>query len=553
MNPTLSAMQAALAEALALESLPTQPVHMVSQPNMVAAAPRVPLQGPTRFSQSLLWDLQRRFFDQLGGQAWTDGIVPHYVTSNAVIAKVYARMIQAYIEDCVAAKLTGPVTIVELGTGSGQFSFHVLKALTDMRGAEVEGKPGFRYVMTDFTAQNLQFWVEHPAFLNWRAQGLVDFALFDAVKSMELVLHDAQVTISKTKQCGPMLVIANYLWDSIPQDYFKFSQGKLMECRVALDCTLPNPDPQDASILKHVVPAYSFVTSRNAYYKVTALDKLLDEYRKAYNSAVVPFPFSGIDCLIRLAAMSKGPLGMLSADKGFVNPEVLTQGVLPSITHHGSFSLSVNYDAFRRHFLATKGQFYSSGRDGNSITVVGGVLKTTSKQVFEQFGAAFAEHVTAYGPDDYFQLKKGLERNFGAFGADELLAYVRSTGYDPKAARRVMESLLPRLEEVEMGLREHFAPVLARAWENYYFLGEEFDLGYLFGRVLATFHDHDAAQVYLQASLRNYGDQIPCLVLLGACLYELGDVAGARDCLRRADALDGFDERSQHLRKLLAV
>ena len=57
------------------------------------------LQGPTRFSQSLLWDLMRSFYERNGVDAWSKGIVPFFITCNAYIARCYARVVHGYLAD----------------------------------------------------------------------------------------------------------------------------------------------------------------------------------------------------------------------------------------------------------------------------------------------------------------------------------------------------------------------------------------------------------------------------------------------------------------------
>lgn len=56
-----------------------------------------------------------------------------------------------------------PLYIIELGTGSGKFSYLMLKALEEM--ADVSPFPISKivYVMTDFTENNFNFWSQHPA------------------------------------------------------------------------------------------------------------------------------------------------------------------------------------------------------------------------------------------------------------------------------------------------------------------------------------------------------------------------------------------------------
>ena len=56
-----------------------------------------------------------------------------------------------------------PLYIVELGTGSGKFSYYMLKALEEMSSVCEFPLGKIVYVMTDFTENNFNFWRDHPA------------------------------------------------------------------------------------------------------------------------------------------------------------------------------------------------------------------------------------------------------------------------------------------------------------------------------------------------------------------------------------------------------
>ena len=58
------------------------------------------LEHGRRLSESLLWRLQKNFFESQGLQAWTTGIVPHYITSNGWIADAYAKVVLGWLRDC---------------------------------------------------------------------------------------------------------------------------------------------------------------------------------------------------------------------------------------------------------------------------------------------------------------------------------------------------------------------------------------------------------------------------------------------------------------------
>ena len=116
------------------------------------------LENDVPFSHSLLWDLQREYFQTAGVTAWSTHTVPLYVTNNPALARAYAAVVAVWLEDARATE--APPTIVELGAGSGRFTFLLLRQLELLFG-EQPPVP-FRYVATDFAAQNVEFCREHP-------------------------------------------------------------------------------------------------------------------------------------------------------------------------------------------------------------------------------------------------------------------------------------------------------------------------------------------------------------------------------------------------------
>ena len=83
-----------------------------------------------RFSESPIWELQRTYYEEQGLKAWQSGEVPLYITNNPMIARAYADIIFGFLQDRSRLGHTSePVTILELGAGSGRLAFHVLKEL----------------------------------------------------------------------------------------------------------------------------------------------------------------------------------------------------------------------------------------------------------------------------------------------------------------------------------------------------------------------------------------------------------------------------------------
>src|SRR5579859_3157032 len=108
---------------------------------------RAVLDKRERLSRSCLWRLQRAFFNQYGLEAWSEGIVPHYVTSNPRMAAAYARLVLDFLHASpTRTSQSSHVYIVELGAGSGRFAYRFLKKF---RALQPAGGPRVTYVMTD--------------------------------------------------------------------------------------------------------------------------------------------------------------------------------------------------------------------------------------------------------------------------------------------------------------------------------------------------------------------------------------------------------------------
>ena len=127
------------------------------------------------------------FYERKGPESWSQGIVPHFITSNAFIGRSYAKVLwivhckydvksffaiqvlHGFIKDCMSpgAKMSldcnEPLYIIELGTGSGKFSFYMLKALEEMQVVCDFPFKKMVYVMTDFTENNFDYWSTHPS------------------------------------------------------------------------------------------------------------------------------------------------------------------------------------------------------------------------------------------------------------------------------------------------------------------------------------------------------------------------------------------------------
>jgi hypothetical protein len=167
-----------------------------------------------------LWRLNRAFYEAQGLRAWSSSVVPHFVTSNAAVAKAYARVVLGVLRDTYAggagergpapgADPAKPVYIVELGAGHGKLGYLIVETLLRYRSFyPPHGVPGpdsggggggspqprtvpgagipFKYVLTDAVAATVEAWTAHPSLRDFIAAGVLDVAVFDAERDSQV-------------------------------------------------------------------------------------------------------------------------------------------------------------------------------------------------------------------------------------------------------------------------------------------------------------------------------------------------------------------------------
>ena len=150
--------------------------------------------------------------------------------SNPYIAAAYAKCVIAFVRDWVKQHPESkkhPFYILELGTGSGRFSFYVLKTLHEILKELALDDVSICYVMSDFTKNNLNYYETHPALQPYLEKGMLDFAVFNPLvdTTFDLMVSGEHLHCEQVK--NPLIAIANYFFDSIPVDVFRVEHKTL--------------------------------------------------------------------------------------------------------------------------------------------------------------------------------------------------------------------------------------------------------------------------------------------------------------------------------------
>jgi tetratricopeptide (TPR) repeat protein len=504
------------------------------------------LEGEKRLSQSLLWKLQRRYYDRAGIDAWSTATVPHHVTNNPALAQAYAEIFIGYLRDCrsgsTALDESEPVTLVELGAGSGRFAYLFLKTLTELLQQSALGDVRFRYVMTDFTETNLRFWQGHSSLRPFVEQGVLDFALFDAEVDEEIRLVEAGVTIRAGSLKNPLGVIANYVFDGIRQDAFSFQGGELSECLISLSTAEPVADPEDPALLNNVRVSYTYRAAAAAYYEEQKLNEILQDYAQSLDQVTILFPHAAIRCIQRLAEFSGGKLLLLSGDYGETR-RAAQESREPQITAHGSFSMAVNYHAIAKYVLNRDGAVLKTAHQHAYLAVAVFLLGEPAARPTET-KLAYDLAVERAGPDDIFSLWRGLQGGVEQLGLESTLSLIRLSRWDPRVLQGVLPALLSQKEGTSAVMREEVLQTVMRVWEHYYPIGEKRDLAFELALLVYTYEGYTEALLLFQDSLRLYGSDPRTWWNIGLCHFGLDQPEEALRCFAEAARLEpGFRPR----------
>ena len=510
-----------------------------------SADPTHPVVEPVPLSQSSIWQRQRDFYVQRGAGVWTGDKVPQFITNNPFIAEIYADIVFGFIRDCAgrdAAKgQRQPVRIVELGAGTGKFAYLFLKHLTALLNRD---EP-LRYYMTDCSPELIESWRSNPYLAEFAQLGLLSFARFEAEHEPPLLpaLADSPP--------GPLVVIANYVFDSLPADVFSFREGVIEE--LLLTAAVPAKATHDAAPLSKLDLSFHPVPITRGRYPDPIWNAILEEYRNRFRSATVLFPVSTLNLLSRLTGLSDGRMLILAADKGHPYEDTIAAAQGQAIFEwHAQecFSLMVNFDAIARFFRATGGQALLPDKHSSRLHICG-FLRAPDVEQFPQLRSAYREAQSGFGPDDLFALLAWLNAHMEEIRIPQILATLRLSRWDPIALMRLFPVLGPQLRNAEAE-RQDIHNAVVRIWANHYpVAADENVLAFDCGVILLELRFFEEAMEMFRISQRVLGPSATTSYNLGLCANGLGQPEDALTFMKEARALDPAFDPGDHARKKL--
>ena len=469
-------------------------------PNSISMSNTFLIEADQPFAQSALWEIQKNYFEIAGPEAWAQGVVPHYITSNPHIARSYADLIIAFFRDQERLGRTGQkVRILELGAGSGKLAYNLLRSLDQLCADAPFPIPEFSYILTDLPRSNIEFWKTHPRFAPYLDQGRLDIAILDALDPNDIFLENSQQYLKPLLEEGPLIVVANYFFDSIPQALFRIRGNRLEACHTTLHSTNHPDSSFPAEVLAGLSIDYNYHEHNGPVYNDKEVDNLLQSYAGKFKNSHLLFPHIGLHLLQTLLEHAPHGLVMLSSDKGEHRIEDLQGRGAPRVQKHGSFSLQVNYHAIRE-MCRKRGGIPLSSNQMHFDIVMHCMLFHPQSSELKEVQHTFRHTTNSFSPDNFFGVKKSLEKAIPEMKFREITAALQLSRNDP----RLFIQLLPRLFQLAPKLTKREAltilQVSIRVWENYFPLGEPMDLANSIGELLKKIGFKQEGDHFLQIS-----------------------------------------------------
>ncbi len=494
----------------------------MSDDSIHAPLPEYILEENKPFSQSLIWKLQRQFYVEHGANAWSQMRVPFGITTNPLIAMNYSRVIYGFLRDMLSQiDLSEPVYIIEVGAGSGRLGFNILNQLDDFYSTSAVKQVPYQYILTDLAEKNIEFWKSHPQLAEYVDAGKLDFARFDLINDTEITLELSGKKLVSGTLKNPIIVIANYIWDTLPVDLFYVEDGQLFEVQAALLSDQPETNLEDPELITRIEIVYDRFPTTTDFYRDPEMQQLLEMYRQEIDDSMLVFPRMALECIRGLLRLSNNKTMLLTADKGEHRiSEMINADIPPIPLHDNGFSTQFNFHAIMKFFEFRGSTVLTTTQSYNAINILACLLGDSD---FAETRHAYRDYIERISPDDMYmgmiEFPSQKEMKLST-----ILTYLRLKQYDSHAFIAVYNLLLPLLSEKSTRADAiNLQLMLHGVWRNYYHLNERYNLPLYIATILQTTHDFSNALGFYNYAVQLYGTNTNIRVNIAKCHFNLGN------------------------------
>jgi len=502
-----------------------------------------------QFSRSKIWEKQGSFYKQAGIDAWNER-VPYQITNNLTIANSYASLVFCFFKEYAsrhpADPEQNPFIIVELGAGSGMFGFYLIKRLLELQAELNRPDLAFRYIMTDFSQKNIEFWRKHPALREYLDLQILDFAEYDIGETSELKLLESGKHLHHSMDRGqypkPWVVIANYAFDTLPQDIFQVKDGSLWEGLTPKTIPELNDEtskPNEPKSFQQIGMNIEYHSVNLPYYKEQHFDGILSSYQDTLPDGSFLFPINALKGINNLIKLSGQELLLLATDKASSHqPPSISEETQDIVFHDASFSMVVNFHAISAFFRSNGGKSLHQPLPESittSLFVVGKGL-----EFLYETQHSFSTFLVTYNPFSLFNFYSQLEQFIHTYSTGDLLSYLNLTQWDPEVINRCINIIVAKTKELDATSLKPFIEGMHRCADYFYYLPSSTFTLVNVGTFFQEIKDFETALQYYQKSVNYSGKESSqlsnhTLYNMGLCYYHLGQHKTALEHFRLAN------------------
>ncbi len=481
------------------------------------------------FSESLLWRLQHNSYEKSGPRAWK-------ISNNPFLARAYAHQTIAILRDWQnILNPNEPLYLLEIGAGSGKFSFLYLQELLK----QLPFQQKLCLVISDNVETYLPFWTNHPKLKNFIEAGQIDFANYDPTTQHPCTLLNQNVDLSSSE--NPIIAIMNYFFAALPNDLYRYSNGTLEEGMPILssDGITAKALREQPGLMQEVAVKFDYCLHDDSvlYPENPEFDSIIKSYQNELPDQI-PFllPTKALQTIQNLKTLSKHGLAIIGGDKSLHSIDELCKNCdhRPIVTDHGDINIDVNGDAIEKYVTMTGGEMLSypapAWHDYKDDLFSNWVIRfgPSGTHTPDAFNTLF---VNGYSPLDCHKFIDKVLSGEDTFTVDQILSLLRLSHYDPELLYFYKEM---NLKELFSSLKEDVyhvqSNVMHQIWEHYFWIGQaDNHFGYLIAQAFYYLRDFDSAKTVVSQLIDLSGASDQLLYLLGLCYLEVKNSTKAQE------------------------
>lgn len=514
------------------------------------------LQDFTPVRESVIWPLLHRFYMEMGPAAWGKQLVPQRCTANCYTADAYAAIVADFLRDLVQQHVSKEPLVIELGGGSGRFAWQFLNRMFNYHFIDGEPCPAFTYLLTDGASKNIRDWEAKERFRPLVESGVLQFAELSITPDPVIRTADESITPEDLAD-RPVVIVANYLLDSIASDMFRIRNHGIEQVFMALETDDPDFLDRPLTSFRNISERFRSEPVEGAPTGHPLIDRILSAYAQQPGDFHVVVPQIGFTFLERFLAR-RAPLLLLAGDLAYSDPAQFDLGspfIFDSYFAHYT-NMHMIAELFRMH----GGHVQMQRHPDTNFACAAMLLPTAScrddtgddvvpaEEPFRRTRMTARTQLRDFNPFDAHELVELLEETATEVSIRRILALLRLSRFDPVVA----EACLPLLfQQIEQGEEAIPAPQLYESYMEAYralLPGDtpvtlDCGMAHLFLQIGYPAH---ALQLLAQ-STAEHGETARRLFLQALVRLRCGDREAAIQTAKRSLALDPDFGPSQRL------